>query len=72
MTQLSQPYFRKIKRPYGKLACLEGGAGGERERECVRVVYLVKNPVDVGSLLGIGHHYGAQQHLQALRVSGHK
>lgn len=32
----------------------------------LQVVYLVKNPVDVGSLLGIGHQYGAQQHLQAL------
>lgn len=32
----------------------------------LKVLYLVKNPVDVWSLLRIGHHYRAQKHLQAL------
>lgn len=40
MTQLSQPYFRKIKQPYGKLGCLGGGAGGAR-RVCVKMNKLV-------------------------------
>lgn len=38
----------------------------------LEVLYLVKNPVDVRSLLGIGHHYGAKQHLEALGVTRHK
>lgn len=38
----------------------------------LQVLYLVKNPVDVWSLLGIWHHYGAQQHLKALWVTVHK
>lgn len=42
MTQLSQPYFRKIKQPYGKLACLGGGAGGGRSVcVCVKINKLV-------------------------------
>lgn len=46
-------------------------AGSDRvglgvEAATLQVVYLVENPVDVWSLLGIRHHYGAQQHLQAL------
>lgn len=45
MTQLSQPYFRKIKRPYGKLACLkEGGRGWRSEGYvyvCVKMNKLV-------------------------------
>lgn len=32
----------------------------------LQVLHLVQNPVDVWSLLGIRHHYGAKQHLQAL------
>lgn len=35
----------------------------------LQVLYLVKNPVDVWSLLRIRHHYGAQKHLQALWVT---
>lgn len=42
MTQLSQPYFRKIKQPYGKLGCLGWGEGQEERSVCVRVCVCVK------------------------------
>lgn len=53
MTQLSQPYFSKIKRPYGKRAGPRGkGRGGDRSaRPCLQMNKLVVCRCSSGSLL---------------------